>query len=214
MRTTLSLMLLLLVLPASAQENQQPVWQFSPALSLTKYFPGAAIAGGSGWYSQDPILFGFIPGPGHEFRYAGTGINFAVRAFNDEAPNLAVTFGAGVTWYYDAERPSSGVSAMSSLNGVGLQIGRNDFTAFPVSIGIQAVYPYAGRDNFMVFGGLEGNLHLIAGNVPMADQAQLGFGLTGGFAVKIFEFAVRYTQFSDMKNLGASIGFRLNSFSL
>jgi len=213
MRTFLSIMLVLCVLPAFAQENQQPSWQFSPALSLVKYFPGAGIAGGPAWGDPAPIYPGTIPSPEREFRYAGTGANFTVRVFNDEQPNLALTFGAGVTWFYDAERPWSAVMP-SAASGIGTELRRNDFTAFPVSIGLQAVYPHAGRENFMLFGGLEGNLHLIAGNVPMADQAQLGFGLTGGFAVKIFEFGVRYTVFSDMKNLGAYLGFRLNPFTL
>jgi hypothetical protein len=214
MRTTIITMLLLCMFRASAQENQTPVWQLSPTLSLTKYFPGENIAGAPGWNYGGPILavYGY-PVPGRVFRYAGTGVNFAVRAFNDQAPNMALTFGAGVTWYYDAEQTGSSVVAMA-VSGVGDQIGRGGFTAFPISLGLQFVYPYAGRENFMVFGGLEGNLHLISGNVPMGDQAKLGFGLNGGFAVKIFEFGVRYTQFSDMKNLGASLGFRLNSFSL
>ena len=214
MRTTLGFMLLLLALRASAQENQPAVWQLSPSLSLTKYFPGEDIAGASGWNYGGPILavYGY-PAPGRAFRYAGTGVNFNVRAFNDQAPNMALTFGAGVTWYYDAERPGSSVIAMAA-SGIGDQIGNEGFMAFPISLGLQFVTPYDGRENFMVFGGLEGNLHLISGNVPMGDQAKLGFGLNGGFAVKIFEFGVRYTQFSDLRNLGATIGFRLNPFTL
>ena len=214
MRKTLIGILILIALQASAQEVQQSAWHVTPAIALTKYFPGSSLRGENGYYGGDPVLWGFAPGPGRDFRYAGTGLNFAVRAFNDEHPNLALTFGAGITWYYDAERPSSGTFPMAALSGIGAQIGNADFTAFPISLGIQAVYPYEGRENFMLFGGFEGNLHLISGNVPMGEQAKLGFGLTGGFAVKIFEFGVRYTTFSDMRNLGAYLGFRLNSFSL
>jgi hypothetical protein len=214
MKTMIGLMILCLALPAAAQETQQHAWEFSPALTFTKYFPGDPIPSQSEWSGPIPwASYIYAPSGASEFRYAGTGLRFNVRAFNDEMPNLALTFGAGVTWYYDAEG-TSGIAIPSSVSGIGQQVHREDFTAFPVALGLQVVYPYAGRDNFMMFAGIEGNLNLISGNVPMADQAKLGIGLTGGFAVKIFEFSVRYISFSDIRNLGASIGFRLNPFTL
>ncbi|MEW6509380.1 MAG: hypothetical protein AB1428_00325 [Bacteroidota bacterium] len=213
MRTLACILAVIVAIPAAAQESPEPAWQLSPTIALTKYFPGANLNGDT-WYVYAPIYSSSVVTPVTTYRYAGTGVNFSVRAYHRDHPNLALTFGAGVTWFYDADRLSHGIAAMHSLMGVGTQLQRNDFTAFPVSIGVQFVYPNEGRESLMFFAGGEGNLHLISGNVSMGEQAKLGYGLVGGFAVKIFEFGVRYTQFSDMRNLGAYLGFRLNPFAL
>jgi hypothetical protein len=218
MRTTIFALFILCALPATSEETQQKTWHFTPGIAMTKYFPGSTIKD----YYNGVQLFGlssFIyPPPAREYRYGGTGLNFSVRAFNEELPNVALTLGAGATWYYAAERTSGDYviasSAAVAQAGIGEQLGNYDFMTFPVSLGLQFVFPYEGRENLMLFGGIDGNVQLISGNVSMGEQAKLGYTVTGGFAVKIFEFAVRYTQFSDMKNLGVSLGFRLNSFSL
>ncbi len=103
---------------------------------------------------------------------------------------------------------------MSSSSGVAARLRNEDFTTFPISVGVQAVFPYARRQKLMMFAGAEANVHLISGDVPMGDQAKAGYSVLGGFAVKFLEFGVKYTVFSDMKNLGAYFGLRFNEFGI
>jgi hypothetical protein len=213
MRIHLALLAVGTAIHTYAQEPPFPSWTLTPTIALTKYFPGGAVRG----EGLPPIVpfTGFVASAGGEHRYGATGLNFSTRCFTHEISNVALTFGAGITWYYDPEEPHlTGVVPASANSGIGAQIGKRGFTAYPISMGLQVFYPQEGRESLMFFAGGEGTLQLVSGEVPMGDQAQLGFGLIGGFAVKIFEFGVRYTQFSDIRNLGAYAGFRLNSFSL
>lgn len=125
---------------------------------------------------------------------------------------MAFTFGAAVNWYY---QPNENIvySVVPMDAGVGRMFRGGDFTTFPISIGVQAIYPYESPDRLMVYGGVEGNLQLISGNISISDQAKVGYSLVGGFAVKIFEFGVRYTSFSDIRNLGVQFGIRFKTFS-
>jgi hypothetical protein len=66
----------------------------------------------------------------------------------------------------------------------------------------------------MVFAGAEGNLHFVSGNLAVSQQAKAGYTVLGGFAVKFLEFGIRYTSFSDIKNLGAHFGLRFKSFGM
>lgn len=180
-----------------------------PGLGVAKYFPGEGIITGGGVYlpTYPPIVYPYYG----EHKYSGTGISFTARCFSDDIEPLALTFGAGATWYY---LPDGYAVPAASQQGVGAALGHQDFTAFPISIGVQAVLPYESREKLMVFAGAEGNVNLISGDLDMDEQAKVGFTLLGGFAVKFFEFSVRYTAFSDIKNLGAYFGLRFKSFGI
>jgi hypothetical protein len=141
-------------------------------------------------------------------------VSFSARCFNDDIKPLALTFSGGVTWYYVPDQGYPSTSPAHINSSVGAVVGRQDFTAFPFSIGVQAVFPHASREKLMVFAGAEANVHLISGNVAMRDQAKAGYSVLGGVAVKFLEFGVRYTAFSDIKNLGAYFGLRFHSFGI
>ncbi len=196
-----------------AQDETDSEWRVMPSLSLVKYFEGETIFTGTGPYDVIyPPYSSYFPST-IPFKYAGTGLSFNARCFNDEIKPLALTFGGGITWYYEPDH--SGYAMMSpSPTGVGAMLRREDFTAFPISVGVQAVFPYARREKLMVFAGAEANVHLISGDVPIGDQAKAGYSVLGGVAVKFVEFGVKYTVFSDIKNLGAYFGLRFNSFGM
>lgn len=179
-----------------AQDDAE--WQVMPSVTLVKYFPGGEIR---------QRMY-----PGHsEFSYAGTGVQFNARVFSNEIKPLALTFGGGVNWFYQPGGRFVSFPSPAST-GIGETIGGNDFMTYPLNIGVQAVFPYASRKNLMFFGGLEMNVQFISDDIAIAPQ--LGYSVLGGFAVKVFEFGVRYTAFSDIRNLGVQLGFRFNSFGI
>ena len=90
----------------------------------------------------------------------------------------------------------------------------NEFTLFPLGAGLHVVFPYRSRDTFMIYGGVDGTLNFVLGNIGFKEQVQPGLTFVVGFAIKIFEFGVRYSSFSDIKNLGAHVGLRFKSFEL
>jgi hypothetical protein len=182
-----------------------------PGIAIVKFFPGENIRTPGGlYYTTYPPMGPYFS----EHNYAGTGLNFNARCFTDKIKPLALTFGGGITWYYQPDQMGYGVMPAFSPSGVGATIGRQDFTAFPLSVGVQAVFPYASRENLMFFAGVEGNLELISGNLAIDQQAKAGYTVLGGFAVKFLEFGIRYTAFSDIKNLGAHFGLRFKSFGI
>jgi hypothetical protein len=202
------LVLGLVAATATAQEGDNN-WKIMPSVGIVKYFPGEHIR--KGWV--EPAIYPPMGRYSYWYNYSGTALNFEARCFNEEIRPLVLTFGAGVNWYYEPGRHEEYYLA-SHQSGVGAKLDRQDFTTFPLSVGAQAVYPYTSPDNLMVFGGIEGNLHLISANLDMGDQAKAGYSLVGGFAVKAFEFGVRYTSFSDIKNLGAYFALRFKSFEI
>jgi hypothetical protein len=209
MKTMCIILLVLVVCPAVfSQDETSSEWQISPSVAVTKYFPGEVIR------TQNDIYFATYPPMMTSYsahKYAGTSLGFSARCFSEDIKPLALTFGAGATWYY---HPDGYAIPAASQPGVGAVLGHQDFTAFPISIGVQAVFPYASREKLMAFAGIEGNLHLISGDLAMNQQAKVGFTVLGGFAVKFLEFGVRYTAFSDIKNLGAYFGLRFKSFGI
>jgi hypothetical protein len=194
---------------AFAQENEHE-WKIMPSVAIVKYFPGDHIRNGRG---VEPFISPPIGWYSNSYNYSGTALNFTARCFNGDIKPLALTFGAGVNWYYEPDRYEVYPLA-SPWDGVGAKLDRQDFMTFPLSVGVQAVFPYASPENLMVFGGIEGNLHLISGNLNRGDQAKAGYSFVGGFAVKAFEFGVRYASFSDMSNLGVFFALRFKSFEI
>jgi hypothetical protein len=102
----------------------------------------------------------------------------------------------------------------ASAEGVGSQIAPDDFTVYPLTLGVQVAYPSKTRRDFMLFAGVEGTANFVSGEIPMDQSVKPGVGFTGGFAVKVFEMGIRYETFSDMRNLGVYLAFRLNPFEL
>lgn len=212
MRISLSVLVFLAAsVIAVGQDMDESQWKIMPGISVVKFFPGDNIR------SRGDVIIAIYPTPEpfyyYRSTYAGTGLNFTARCFNEDLKPFALTFGGGVTWYYAPEREFAAVPVASPF-GIGEALHHDEFTAFPLSLGIQAVFPYASRDRLMAFAGVEGNLQLISGRVEMRRQAQAGFTLLGGVAVKFLEFGVRYTSFSDIKNLGAFFGLRFRSFGV
>jgi hypothetical protein len=204
-------LILALVQSVSAQEEPNADWQIMPSVVVLKFFPGEKIREmSSGMYM--PTYPAMVP-VYNEFNYSGTGVNFSARCFSDDIQPLALTFSGGITWYYQPKGTFYALTAPTQ-SGVGAVLGRQDFTAFPVSIGAQVVFPYASREKLMVFAGAEGNLHFVSGNLAINQQAKAGYTVLGGFAVKFLEFGIRYTAFSDIKNLGAYFGLRFKSFGI
>jgi hypothetical protein len=211
MKKMVVILLTLVVSPALfAQEETNTDWQIMPSVSLTMFLEGKAIHHESGVYlpTFPPMMSEY-----GTHTYAGTGLNFTARCFSEDIKPLALTFGAGATWYYRPGGEAIAAPAAGS-QGAGEMIGPHDFMTFPISLGVQAVFPYATRDKLMGFAGVEGNLQLISGGLAMNEQAKAGYTILGGVAVKFFEFGVRYTSFSDIKNLGAYFGLRFKSFGI
>ena len=213
---TLSIILsMVIVAPVlSAQDETPSDWQIMPSISVVKFFQGEEIVDQNiVYYPTYPAMYPYYDMTG--YGYSGTGLNFTARCFNDEIKPLAFTFSGGITWYYQPDHYQYMLTSPAYVNSdIGFLMGHRDFTAFPFSVGVQAVFPYASRDRLMLFVGAEGNIHLIAGNVPTGDQAKAGYSVLGGVAVKFLEFGVRYTAFSDIKNLGAYFGLRFKSFGI
>ncbi len=207
---TLALMLafVFLSMSVSAQEAESSDWNIMPSVVLVKYFPSERINGPV----IQPLIYPPIDWYPYSVNYAATGLNFSARCFNNDFKPVAFTFGGGVNWYYRPELDMM-FAASPQQSGVGRMIRGGDFTAFPLSVGVQAIYPYDSSDKLMMYGGIEGNLQLISGNIEISEQAKAGYSLVGGFAVKVFEFGVRYTSFSDIRNLGVQFGIRFKTFS-
>jgi hypothetical protein len=201
----------LLPVVAGAQEMKESGWEIMPSVTLVRYFAGEAISADRGdgpvYVPQDRLY------PA-EARYSGTGAEVKIRFFNESLPNLAFTLGGGVNWYSNPEQPYNGISPQPTMAGVGEIQHNHEFSTFPLSAGVQVVYPGNGRQAVMLFAGGEFTLNFVDGDIDIRQQAKIGYSVLAGFAVKVFEFGIRYSAFSDMKNLGANIGFRLNPFTL
>jgi len=201
---------ILLPIVVFGQEKTETTWEIMPSIALVRYFPGEPVFADGGY---GPILFGPEGSNRVEARYAGTGMAVSIRFFHESLPNIALTLGGGINWYSGPDQPHYAVMSLATA-GVGQIEHNRTFTTFPLSVGAQVVYPRAGRQSMMFFAGGEFTVHFVDGDLDIRQQAKLGYGLVGGFAVKIFEFGVRYSAFSDMKNLGAHIGLRFNPFTL
>jgi hypothetical protein len=177
-------------------------WRFTPSVSYISIFPGEQIrAQNTSGTSQ--------------YRYHGTGFSFLVRSFHDAYPNLSLTFGGSVQSYsipIEAGRFSPAQSY--AANGIGEELKKEKFTVFPFTVGAQWVTPKAASRLIILYAGAEATVNFIDGNIDIGNQTKLGYNVVAGFAVSVFEFGIRYTAFSDLKNLGAQIGFRFNSFTL
>jgi len=195
---------------ALAQESGWTKWTLQPHISLGRFLPGAFIDRAS----RDLFFLSdqFIPAGTTQYQYSATSLGFGLRAYPEGTPWLAVVLGGGIRWFY---RPGTGGYTMpASVEGVGSQIAPDDFTVYPLTLGVQVAYPSKTRRDFMLFAGVEGTANFVSGEIPMDQSVKPGVGFTGGFAVKVFEMGIRYETFSDMRNLGVYLAFRLNPFEL
>jgi hypothetical protein len=209
-RFAVLLMIILAIPTPSNSQTEGGHWIFQPRIAIGKLLPGSAIEGPE--YIIPTQFFAPVPGASG-IRYAGTALDLSVRAFPAELGWVALTLGGGLTWFYRGDDAAVDGMQLAS-DGVGELLSPGDFMAFPLSLGVQIVYPGSQRTDFMLFAGLEGTANFISGDIPIDQQGKGGYRVTAGFAVKVFELGLRYEAFSDMRNLGAYLGFRLNSFEM
>lgn len=180
-----------------AQEIQDSNWEITPSLLLTTYFPSASVTGMNTW------------GYNSEYIFEGMGLNIQVRGFYSQLPDVAFTFSGGINWFGNIARQPV-YAELSS--GVGAILGYQSFRTFPITFGLEYILPRSIKRSVMFFFGGNVGVHFVDGNLDMSQQAKFGYSLGGGFAVKMFEFGVRYYSFSDIRNIGASVGVRFDSF--
>ncbi|MBI4546995.1 MAG: hypothetical protein HY707_03385 [Ignavibacteriae bacterium] len=192
-----------------AQESPLSDWQFMPSLAVVDYFPSARIELNETYRSST-------------VDYSGFGFMFHLRSFNRHFDPFVFTLGAGVIWF-EGSRPYRivipfGVRQDSvdylRTNGIGEILKSQEFTSFPITLGIETVFPETEFHDIMFFVGGNIGAHFIDGDIDIGQQVKFGYSFGGGFTVKMFEFGVRYNSFSDIKNIGAHVGLRFNSFML
>jgi len=206
-------LLILSVLPGLVvAQIDDDSWTLQPRLSIGKLLPGSDVREERRFWIQ-PATGQFMIYPEPSIRYEGTTLDLCVRAFPARPGWIALTVGGGVTWFYRSDRDAV-VGAQATDKGVGVQLAPGDFVVFPLSAGVQVVYPGRSSTDFMLFAGVQGTANFVSGNIPMDQQVKGGFGFTAGFAAKVFELGLRYESFSDLRNLGVYLGFRLNPFEL
>ncbi len=186
---------------ASGQEEEAPAWQFAPSLLYVDYFHSAKIEGPQGTPAYD---------------FSGEGITIQFRSFYRDLEPLSFTMSAGVIWFTNSGYGVVGspVVPMATANGIGSVLSYKDFTDFPLALGIDAVVPKTQSHDIMAYIGGSMVTNFIDGDIDPDQQIKIGYKIGGGISVKMFEFSVHYVTFSDIKNIGASIGLRLNSFSV
>ena len=191
---------MLMVGSAVAQETSQPQWQIMPGVVFVNYFPGARV---------------LSPGDGTENSFEGVGFQFIGRAFHPDLPDVAFNVSGGINWFKNSIQPPRYTPVpLMSATGVGEILRRRSFRTFPFMVGAEAVFPRSSERTVMFFAGGNVGFHFIDGDLDIGQQTKLGYSLGAGFAVKAFEIGIRYYSFSDMQNLGAHVGIRMNSFPL
>ena len=199
-------LLLFLRCIGEAQEDSEKAWSFRPTISVIKFLPGEEIV------VPCPECYGSYES---QYRFAGTGLSFGVRAMHPDLKGFVLTFGTGVNWFYPPDNGAIyGITPSNASAGVGETLKREEFNTFPLTAGVQLVFPQSNPDAFMGFLGADGSVHFIDGNLAIGEQTRFGYDLLAGFAVKVFEVGVRYASFSDVTNLGVHLGLRLPSFGL
>ncbi len=196
---------------ADAQETNWSRWTLQPHISLGKLLPGSPVD----YRSIDffPAYVQMYGSPMNDIQYAATSVSFGFRAIPERLPWLAVSVGGGITWF-GRPGPDHVAWIAPATDGIGTQLAPSDFTVYPLTLGLQVLYPSRGVRDFMLFAGAEGTANFVSGEIPMNQSVKGGFGLTAGFAVKVFELGVRYQTFSDLRNLGVYLAVRLNPFEV
>ncbi len=194
------------------QENTR-AWRIVPEILVVHYLPGNEFGTNSYWLDNSSVA-------GPKYQYSGFGGEVAIRFMSLRVPGVALTLSGGAVSYYkpssgyvvaDAPVPTVGFgrTAASTLAG---NESLGDFFAFPLSIGVQGLWPFEGFDKFRVFAGIEASGYFIDGNVAPHAQTRFGYSAIGGFGVGIVDLGVRYSQFADMRNIGVYFGLCLKSY--
>jgi len=198
-------LLFVFVLPCSlfAQESITSDWEFIPSLVLVTHFPGKQI--------KVEEYYGTST-----YEYSGLGLNFYMRAFKQKLQPFVLTMSGGVNWFEAPQSVGYGVPRPLGVNdqGIGITLKRKDFRNFPFAVGVEAILPDSKNHSMMLYVGGNFSMNFIDGDVDIGQQIKLGYSIGGGFIVQILEFGVRYYSFSDIKNLGAHVGLRFNSFMI
>ena len=181
---------------AMGQENIQATWRMTPGVVYVRHFPGPSVASAG------------------NVRYSASGFSLRTRLFNDETPFVSYTLGGGVNWYSSREREVVYSTRPADAQAIGQDLKGSDFTVFPLSLGVQWTFPRLHRRDFFAYVGAEGVMNFVDGRIDMSQQVKPGYAVLAGFSVKQFEFGVHYVAFSDMKNLGVSLGLRFATFDL
>jgi len=198
MRTVALLLAYFMASPVVAQENPQSALQVMPGIVFVNYFPGVPVSASSG---------------GAESSFEGVGFQFIARAFHPDLPDVAFNVTGGINWFRNPSRPPVySPMPLESTDGIGATLGRGSFRTFPLTVGVEGVFPRSAQRALMFFAGGNAGFHFVDGDLGIGQQAKLGYSLGAGFIVKAVEIGIRYYSFSDMKNLGAHIGIRMNSF--
>ena len=193
---------------AAQYEQNAKEWRVMPEIMVVRYLPGYEFQWGDVW------LDGASSGT---YRYSGFGGNLFVRFMNTRFPGLALTLSGGATSFYKPDQtyvyyaaaPGLHATTTSTLGG-DQHVG--DFFVFPVSIGLQGMWPFQNYDKFRVFAGVEASAYFVDGSVAPRAQTRFGYSAAGGFGVGIVELGARYSQFADMRNIGVFFGVCLKPY--
>lgn len=184
------------------QDALQSEWRIMPGIVFVNYFPSAPVR-----ISSPPST--------DEYNFEGVGFQFIARAFHPNYPDLAFNFSGGINWFGNAHRlPDYGIMPSTRTDGVGATLKRKSFRTFPLMVGLEWIYPRSAERTVMFYAGGNAGFHFVDGDLGLDQQTKFGYTLGAGFVVKVFEFGVRYYSFSDLRNIGAHLGVRLNSFPL
>ena len=199
MKTFVGFLAFFIVGQAAAQDVSRPGWQIMPGIVFVNYFPGVRVSS---------------PG-GSENSFDGVGFQFIARTFHPDFPDVAFNVTGGINWFKNTNQPTYyNPIPVVSTDGVGSTLQYRSFRTFPLTVGVEGIFPRSTERTVMFSAGANAGFHFVDGDLDIGQQAKFGYSLGAGFSVKAFEIGIRYYSFSDMKNLGAHIGVRMNSFPL
>jgi len=170
---------------------------------VVRYFPGYQFE------SNYNTMFG---NSSSHYQYSGFGGTLSMRFLNSRVPGLALTVSGGAISFF---KPTDGSSVNpTSVEGftfatsstLGGDPNLRDFFVFPISAGIQGMWPFEGYDKFRVFAGVEASGYFIDGSLAPRAQTRIGYSVAGGIGIGMVDIGARYSQFADMRNLGVFLG--------
>ena len=193
---------------AQYQDNTKE-WRIFPEIQVVRYFPGHQFSSNS---------YNFFGPTTFQYQYSGFGGAVGARVMNRNIPGLALTLSGGAVSFYKPQlgyTVTSAVPVQTGSTAASLLAGdenMGDFFAFPISVGLQGIWPLDGFDKFRLFAGIEASGYFIDGSVAPHAQSRFGYSAIGGFGIGIVDLGVRYSQFADMNNMGVFVGFCLKPY--
>lgn len=222
-------LIIALATPLFAQESA--AWKVMPTISVTTAF---SMEGSRHHHAIRPLWYPteltspFLENEG----FSSTGVLFTARFLNADMEPLAVTLSAGANWYHhrnepmmpqmlayggppfpsDSTRPPFPVGG--AMYGGFYDRDGGSLVGFPMSLGVQFLFPYEKIDKLMFFAGVEGNMAFMSQRVLSGRQVEWGGSLVGGIAVKKIEAGIRFSRFAQRNSIGLQLGIRFNHISL